>query len=403
LSGAACAKMILDYQAGNSLSQLDLHNYAVGQNQILNVGTDFIDPYGMYRCLNHFEMESGYNYAQLSRSTRDEAYHDLCYWISNIIQNTSRANLPSTVPIGGSFDKWFVVNGFQSSANPQNQSNYTVYGFYVTDPGINGVGNKLFVQADIFSNHYFMPISSSDIWNGRYVSVNEPPVTGANVTVEPERSLGNPSTDELRFQIAEQAMSDYSLNGNSTIAEVLEEGFHRDRIYFVDLSGSQDDYYIVTFSRYGNGDCIVAAVIDANDGALKLLSYCNDPDYSYYTYLNSAPDHSRLKSAPGYTNLLYPRAQNIVKLTEDQVLPGFRVLPNPASEIIRIQSEELSGRIELSILDVTGKVVHHMMHNQTIGEAMNLEVNIQDFDSGVYFLNISGGKINYTKKLVVVK
>lgn len=367
----------------------------------------------MYRSLNNFELDGGYNYAQLTRNTRDEAYHDLCYWMSYTIPNTPRTHLPSIVPIQGSFTDWFVVNGFQSSADPHVQSDYTVYGFYVTDPRSGGVGRNMFVQANTFSTYYHYPISSSDIWNGKYVSVNEPPAGGGTITVELERELIKPTNNDLRFAIVEYAFYNYNFDNNSAILDVLSADIQRDRIYFIDLEGTLYDYYIVTYSRYGNGDCIIVAIIDANNGALKLLSY-TEPDYDYYVYLdNYAEDATMLKSSDlnnHRNSILYPTKGNmsLTNVTEINNTGEhdfkFELIPNPASDFTRLNyCIAKKGIVNINIYDLTGKIVKTVSNSYQQAGNYTLELDLQDLETGVYLCRFSNGEKLIVKKLIVSK
>lgn len=412
LRGAACAKMILDYEGTNSITQSEIQSYGTSQNDPANAGADFIDPYGMYRSLNHFELDYRYNYAQLTRNTRDEAYHDLCYWISYTIPNTPREHLPSVVPVNGGFNNWFVVDGFQSSADPHVQSDYTVYGFYITDAAYGGVGHKMFIQANTFSTYYFHPISSSDIWNGKYVSVNEPPEGGGAITVELEREIIEPGNNDLRFAIVEYAFNDYNLDNNSAISGVLSAGVQRDRIYFVDLEGTLYDYYIVTYSRHGDGDCIAVGIIDANNGALKLITY-NEPDYFYYTYLDNYTDYTRLKSseqASKGNNLLYPAKGSVSLMNEagvndlNEQESGFEIMPNPAHDFARVQyTITHDGLVNISIIDMSGKTIKTIVNNRQNAGNYNLETDVQGMDNGIYIVRMATSDKTTTKQLVICR
>ncbi len=411
LNGAACVKMILDYEGANATSQSDIQSYGTNQNYSMNTGADFIDPIGMYLSLNHFELESGYNYAQLTTETRDEAYHDLCYWISNTIPNTTREHLPSVVPVNGGFDNWFVVKGFQSSADPHVQSDYALYGFYVSDTRYQGIGSNMFVQANTFSAHYYCPISSTDIWNGKYVTVDEPPSGGGTISVEPERVTIEPVNNELRYQITECAFNDYKLGNNADIYEVLSTGFERDRIYFVDLEGTAYDYYIVSYTRSGSGDVIVAGLIDANNGALKLLAYNDEPDYGYYDYLDNYTTNTRLKSSNKErigNELLYPvkgsvnlMSEKVIYDTDEQEL-SFEIIPNPAQEFAYIRYNiGQAGLVKIILMDISGKTINTIVNTRQDAGNYSIEVDLHDMDSGMYFVKQISGNKWHVKRLVI--
>ncbi len=398
-SGAACAKMILDYQADNTFTQHAIQQYGTASNYSTNSGADFIDPYGMYRSLNHFELNSNYNYAELKKNTIEEAYRDICYWISYEIPGTPREHLPSAVPVYGNFNDWFVINGFQSSANPHEESDYTVYGFYVSDPRSGGVGHNMFIQANTFGTYYFYPISSSDIWDGKYVSVNEPPASSGTITVEPERVSIEPVDNETRFQTVEYALDNYNLSDNHAVQNVSADGIQRDRIYFVDMEGTIHDYYIVTYSRHEEGDCIIAGIIDANNGALKLLAY-NEPDYDYYRYLDNLTDTFRLKTVTDNSisnELLYPVKGIISSTANIDIIPddeSFAIYPNPAKDFLTI-STHITGEKMLKVMNVSGQIIYR----ETMDEYTK-ELDVAGLEKGIYLVTMQGDSFIATLKFI---
>jgi hypothetical protein len=408
-SGAACIDMILDYEDDNSITQSSIQQYGINQNHSVNQGSNFIDPYGMFRSLNHFELDPNFNYAQMMRNTKEEAYKDICYWISYNLPNVNRIHMPSVVPTGSNFNNWMVINGFQASGNPHVELNYTLFGFYVKDPNIeNGIGQDIYVQASSFGNNYYKPIVSSDIWNGKYVSVNEPPMSNNVLYIQSAKSSSqNPSTNELRFVAAEEGLLNYHLYNNSSISNSLIDAT-RGRIYFVDKTGTNDDYYIVTFEK--NNGCVAAVIIDANNGALKEVSYVGEPDYDYYNHIEGV----RLKSftSEKIINSFYPL--NIANITDEEENvetnelkeseTKIKFTPNPASDFTRLNySIPTEGVVSINIYNLSGKIVKKVFNNyQPIGN-YTLELDLKDFKTGVYLCRFICGEELSVKKLVISK
>ncbi len=405
-SGAACAKMILDLEKSNNISQSDLQTYATTHNSSANIGQPFIDPYGMYRVLNYYG-SSGYNYGQLARTNMTEAYNDLCYWISNNIPNVNHSNMPSTVPTGGNFNNWIIVNGFRSSANPHSTGSYTVYGFYVKDPNVSGIGHDIYIQADVFGSEFFKPIASPGIWFNQYVTVDEPPVNDAVVTIQLlQPGYFKPVNDRLRFMAAEEGLRNYGLLTNDGNFIGAMKGASRGRTFFVDLPGYRDDYYIVTFEK--NGGCSMAAIIDANNGALKEVSFSESYDKDYYENLTSRS--SGLKSTTngsGHHNAFYPDvekislADNINSETGGVTGTGFLIVPNPAiGHAHLIVDYPVQGKIYIEIYNMTGLMIRKIELSEISSNGC-FYLDLGGLDDGIYVVSvIHNGERSY-KKLIV--
>jgi len=410
-SGAACAKMILDFEGTNITSQAAIQMYGVAYNYSTNIGQDFIDPNGMYEVLNNYEVVSAYNYSQYTETTQAASFNDMCYWMSYDVPNVdvSKMNMPAVVPTGGNFNNWMVVNGFRASGNPHSGS-YTVYGFYVMDPSLDGIGQNMFIQATPFGSSYFKPIISSDIWNGKYVSVVEPPVNNQTITIQALQPYKcKPTTNTMRFSAAEEGLKNSGLLLNDANAMVAMKNAKRGRIYFVNLPGRVNDYYIVTFEK--DGGCVVATIIDANNGALKEVSFAATPDKAYYTNLYKVG--TRLKSASEEVesyNSFYPLADNVTTIEEgiqNQASDkgfNFEIGPNPSSDFTLIQYVITDvGLVNLSIIDLSGKTIKTIVNTrQNIGD-YNLKINVQDMQNGVYLVKLISGNKKCTKLLIINK
>ena len=72
----------------------------------------------------------------------------------------------------------------------------------------------------------------------------------------------------------------------------------------------------------------------------------------------------------------------------------YKVYPNPATSMIFVESD-VDADANLSIIDVTGRVVREMIFNN------NAIVNIEDLNSGVYFIKIQDDNNQTIQKIVV--
>ena len=73
-----------------------------------------------------------------------------------------------------------------------------------------------------------------------------------------------------------------------------------------------------------------------------------------------------------------------------------KVYPNPASEMVTISNASNSEKSSVSIYDVMGRVV-----KQLDFKGKELQLSVENFQPGIYYLKISEGKKQTTKKLIV--
>ncbi len=78
----------------------------------------------------------------------------------------------------------------------------------------------------------------------------------------------------------------------------------------------------------------------------------------------------------------------------------MKIYPNPANNIINIDlSENISKNISLKITDITGKQVFIKEYEKQ----SKININTDNFNSGLYFINIEDDTHSYTKKISIIK
>ena len=75
---------------------------------------------------------------------------------------------------------------------------------------------------------------------------------------------------------------------------------------------------------------------------------------------------------------------------------GFNMYPNPAKDILNIKLNNIT-KANLSIYDIQGKLV--LEHS--ISETQNLELNVSDLQSGMYFVKLNTATKEMVKKLII--
>jgi len=79
---------------------------------------------------------------------------------------------------------------------------------------------------------------------------------------------------------------------------------------------------------------------------------------------------------------------------------SFLVSPNPAKDVLNIMlKSEYNSKGLINILDISGKLV---VSNEIILEEGNnvLNLNLNSYNSGIYFIQITSGSNNYIQKFI---
>ena len=74
---------------------------------------------------------------------------------------------------------------------------------------------------------------------------------------------------------------------------------------------------------------------------------------------------------------------------------SFTVYPNPAKDIVRLSTDN-SQWTTVRIYNVLGMMIEEIEINSN-----EIEINVSDYKTGIYFINVSNEELNVTKKIVV--
>ncbi len=221
-SGATAAKMILDYirqAAGHGQVDEDsLYEYgmaAEGQDlnaEAMDLVLGHFDPYDSivsnrfdyYDSLPGGNPYQGYNYFVDAHDNVEDYMRDIAHWMAYTVTQedwwrkdanlVAAPNTPAALPIYGDYNHWVVLNGYAVSKNPapypRTNPWYTpdlnIYGFWLTDPDTNGIGQHVYVTAADANAIYFKPMDTNDIYNGKYIQIAEPPMLPPEMDLETE-------------------------------------------------------------------------------------------------------------------------------------------------------------------------------------------------------------------------
>ena len=97
------------------------------------------------------------------------------------------------------------------------------------------------------------------------------------------------------------------------------------------------------------------------------------------------------------TNNFTPHFQITSDVTETASNSNIAIYPNPAQDFIIVDGvNDIDANI--SILDITGKVINLVSHSERSGESVTL--NVSDLQNGVYLIKIETTKYSTIKKFV---
>ncbi|MDO8646802.1 MAG: glycoside hydrolase family 2 TIM barrel-domain containing protein [Candidatus Diapherotrites archaeon] len=345
-SGAASAQMILNYirnGAGQSdLTQQEIQDYAHQYNRAENSSLPELDADGMDAALGHFDPYDsivsnnydnydsqvggnpyqGYNYSvdvydSSSPDALNNYLRDIAHWMAYPVTKEEwwkqgelvfEPNTPAALPIFGSYSRWVAVNGFAASANPTPNPKtdpwftpqVTLYGFWITDPVLNGLGQHIYVTASDAGEIYFKPMQTNDSYNGKYLQIAEPPVKkdgdkipfsdkqekmiSAGIKVaKPAADLENlnfigvagiKNLTKITKKKSWKDLVDSHLLSDSEAVSAFE-GSKMSKAIKIQGQTSEQDYYLVAFKK---GKLTSGAImLDAGDGSFKQASWTLKP------------------------------------------------------------------------------------------------------------------------------
>jgi hypothetical protein len=191
--------------------------------------------------------------------------------------------------------------------------------------------------------------------------------------------------------------------------------------YKVDMSivgnVSTDGVHVGTSYQPAGVDPTKIRLYSFGSGVYEIINYQINNSYTYIFY--NGKNLSNVETIPSSCSVFGNRGITLVK---DTVFPAFcfsscsacvgvgikennvrsvslTLYPNPANDVVTIQSD-IIGAYNVSLFDVSGKQIITLKEIET----QTIEMNIQDVNSGIYFVRVSGKNgQSTTHKLVINK
>lgn len=238
-----------------------------------------------------------------------------------------------------------------------------------------GSGNYSLVWNNGSDAEYTGSVSYADVVNGTYTFTVTDDACGDNAQISQTISLNCIKGDDVSW---------LPLTG-----EVLTQG---NMLRWGTASENENDYFRIERSKDGISFEAIGTV-DGAGNSIQALSY---------EYMD--------KTAP--VGMVYYRvvqvdfdnstdASNVITLVRGESAFGLvSVSPVPAVNTITLTySSPAEGNVSINVIDATGKVVAQL-NNETTHGLNNVEININNFASGVYFVQVSNGAEVTTGKFI---
>lgn len=274
---------------------------------------------------------------------------DICHWMDYEVTEhadsetlVARPQTPAAVPIYGDtegYEHWVAVKGFATSAdpcpyprtNPAYIPDFEIYGFWMKDPRVDGIGDNVYATADECRDNYFKPIKyypwddgrdGCYIWSrsysGKLVQIAEPPVSCAGIESNAKVKIKEPELDLANLEFVGVPLSSTQLDllrknsflqragavsressGASLLPrkpkeswrDLVDEYFLRDEEAVAAFSGTEmgealfvkrldrgRDYYLVPFGKQGKVKfaAIGIMLLDAEEGYFREATWAEE-------------------------------------------------------------------------------------------------------------------------------
>lgn len=201
-------------------------------------------------------------------------------------------------------------------------------------------------------------------------------------------------------------------NGAFVRRNVLNSGQFGFTTFGVDIAGEMYVANANNGSIYKIEEPCSASIPTASyDGAILSSSTA----VAYYWYLDGvlvpgAEDQTHEPAANGFYYVVTDDgngclvASNEVEVTavgiEELLMQGLKLIPNPAMDRVTITADRLNGALELSLMDISGRIVMQEDLGNTYGPFQK-EINVSQLQRGLYLLSIRVNGNEHVEKLML--
>jgi len=157
-----------------------------------------------------------------------------------------------------------------------------VFGFWINDPAVGGLGNNTYVTVEQFLDSYYLPLNVGDeTYNGKYLAITDPYESVDQnqldtIQLRIGRTTASFSQDDLRTVHSAQTSGASAVLKQHAYNVLIQAALKQTGKVF-DVSGFScrgepvfdDNRWIV---RLGNADTILSVLLDSNGNLLQFSS-----------------------------------------------------------------------------------------------------------------------------------
>lgn len=99
-----------------------------------------------------------------------------------------------------------------------------------------------------------------------------------------------------------------------------------------------------------------------------------------------------------------PGTESFAQKQDVSLLPSIKLSPNPAvGNFMKVWYKQLVGASNLSVLDLSGRIIHHATVGGDRDKDGMYEVNTSELSPGVYIVQLQSGIYKAVKKVIIRK
>lgn len=124
-------------------------------------------------------------------------------------------------------------------------------------------------------------------------------------------------------------------------------------------------------------------------------------------YNYTAPDYRPATGSPALSNADFTDSgisPYVLGVSEESAINNTQLYPNPANEMATLNIDLIAtATVHVYVTDITGKVIAEVYKGEMLSGSTKVDLNMSNFDSGIYFTTVETSNAKKTMKLVVVK
>lgn len=156
-----------------------------------------------------------------------------------------------------------------------------------------------------------------------------------------------------------------------------------------------------TDTLVGLNGCYRLQFVDSDQDGISW--WANNDGNGYIKVRSSASTWTTLEPDFGQ-EITYRFNTGEVTSTENQELTkSIRLYPNPASSFVDLEFRGFTEKIDISIYNAMGQLVHQQRKDRPAPQMDRSSMNLNFLDSGTYWIHFYSDEEQHTKKLIIVK